>query len=280
MNQTSIESWREMDRATRSAAYNNGAAVANSARQLARWKALSASLRDERPGDMNLRYGSRPRNLIDLFPAERTDAPLLVFIHGGYWQRNSKDDFSCVAHGPLAHGLAVALVGYALAPEASLQSITAEVRAAIGVLRARDDANGLRRKLVVAGWSAGGHLAALASAWPGVDATLAISGIFDLEPLRDTDIDDKLRLTEVEIQTLSPIRQLAPPLGPVVIAYGTDELPELCRQSRDYQQACRAHGYGATLLPIPDADHFSILDALIEPTGALTTRIVALAGLS
>ena len=274
----SDQTWRAMDRATRSAAYNNGAAVADSAEQLARWKALSASTRDEHRADLDLCYGPRPRNLIDIFPAGRPDAPLLVFIHGGYWQRNGKDDFSCMALGPLARGLAVALVGYTLAPDATLTAIAAEISMAVAFLRARDEEAGLRRKMVVSGWSAGGHLAALASAWPGVDATLAISGIFDLEPLRGTELDDTLRLTEAEVQRLSPIRHFAPSHGPMVIAYGADELPELCRQSQDYQRTAQAHGIEATLLPIPDTDHFSVLDALIEPTGALTEAVVALAG--
>ena len=274
---TSAQNWREMDSATRSIAYNNGAAVSNSAEQLARWRSLSEAVRRERPAQLDLRYGPLQRNLIDMFPSDRLDAPLLVFVHGGYWQRNSKDDFSCMALGPLAHGLAVAVLGYTLAPDATLTTIAEEIRTAVDVLRHQDENAGLQRRLVISGWSAGGHLAALAAAWPGVNATLAISGIFDLEPLRGTSVIDKLHLTEAEVQTLSPIKQLAPRQSPMVIAYGANELPELCRQSCDYDAACRAQGFDPTLLPVSGADHFSVLDSLIDPAGVLTAAAVSLA---
>jgi acetyl esterase/lipase len=265
-----------MDRATRSAAYDNGAAVADSAARVARWRALSASLRATCPGERDLAYGPLPRQRLDLFDSATARAPLVAFIHGGYWQRNAKEDFACVATGPLARGLDVALVGYTLAPEASLTAIVAEIRAALTLLRRLDRERGLARPLVVSGWSAGGHLAALALDWPEVDAALAISGIFDLEPLRGTIIDDKLRLTEMQVEALSPLRR--PTRRPIVIACGGDELPELRRQSRDYHAACAATGGAATLCPIEGADHFSVLDGLIEPDGALTRSLLALSG--
>ncbi len=273
--------WRTMDPLTRTAAYDNSAAVPNSGQRLERWRELSGSVRARDDAALDVAYGPLPRNGLDIFSAKAPDAPLLVFIHGGYWQRNRKDDFACMASGPLAHGLSVALVGYTLAPDASLAEIAAEIRRAIDFLRARDEAAGTSRRMIVAGWSAGGHLAALASRWPGVNATLAISGIFDLEPLRGTEIDDKLRLTTAEIDRLSPIRQLPAPdeteVGPLVIAFGADELPELQRQSRDYQTACAEAGLDAVVLPVAAANHFSVLDGLIEPAGVLTRAVVDLA---
>ena len=112
-----------------------------------------------------------------------------------------------MAEGPSRHGLDVGLVGYTLAPEASLTEIAAEIRAALVFLRGLQEGRG-RRRLVVSGWSAGGHLAALAMAWPEVDAGLAISGVFDLEPIRYTELDDRLHLTDAEIEAL-----LADPAG-------------------------------------------------------------------
>ena len=172
--------WRTMDRPTLTAAYDNGAAVANSAAQLARWRGLSASMRDERPATLDLRYGPLPRNGIDLFACGRPDAPLLAFIHGGWWMRNAKEGFACMAAGPLALGMDVATIGYTLAPDASLTRIAAEVREALTFLRRRD--RDRRRPVVVSGWSAGGHLAALTADAPEVDGCLAISGAFDLAP--------------------------------------------------------------------------------------------------
>ena len=192
-----------MDRETRGAAYDNGAAVADSAARLARWKALSALLRANHPGQRDLLYGALPRQRLDLFACGVAGAPLLAFIHGGYWQRNGKEDFACMATGPLAGGFDVALVGYTLAPEATLGAIVTEIRAAIGFLRGRDAERGVARRLIVAGWSAGGHLAALSLDWPEVDAALAISGIYDLAPLRGTALDDTLRLSPTRTSRIS-----------------------------------------------------------------------------
>lgn len=174
-----------------------------------------------------------------------------------------------MAEGPLALGLDVALIGYTLAPEASLTRIADEIGAALRVLRARDsDVGRGHRRLMVSGWSAGGHLAALALEGPEADAGLAISGIFDLAPIARTSLDDALRLTPEEVETLSPIRRMARPV-PLVVACGGGELPELQRQSRDYAAARTAAGPETRAVEIAGADHFSILEGLIHPDGRL-----------
>ncbi len=268
--------WRSMDRETRSAAYDNRAAVTDSAARLARWQGLSATLRLARTAELDVPYGPLPRNRIDIFPAAQPDAPLLVFIHGGYWQRNAKEDFACFAMGPLAKGMAVALPGYTLAPAASLTTIVDEVGAALCLLRARDERAGGRRRVIVSGWSAGGHLAALAAKLPGVDAVLAISGVYDLTPLRGTTIDDAVRLTAAEVTELSPMRCVTAAASPLVVAYGNRELPELRRQAQAYHAACAAAARPTQLLDIEDADHFSVLEHFLEPEGALTRAAHAL----
>jgi arylformamidase len=267
--------WGDRDRAALSRAYDNSGAVADSAARLAAWRARSDALR-ARPGHvLDIPYGPGPRNRIDLFACGRPHAPLLAFIHGGYWQRNAKEGFACMAEGPLAHGLDVALIGYTLAPEATLTEIADAIGAALRILRARDDAAGLgRRRLVVAGWSAGGHLAALALDGPEADAGLAISGIFDLSPIARTNLNDALRLTPEEIETLSPIRRTTPRPAPLAVACGGNELPELRRQSRDYAAARIAAGLETHAIELDGADHFSILEALIHPNGRLA-RIAA-----
>lgn len=269
--------WRRMDRETLSRAYDNTGAVAESAARLAGWRARSAELRALHPHELDLSYGTRERNGIDLFRSGVEDAPLLVFIHGGYWIRNARQDFACMAEGPLNHGIDVGLVGYTLAPEASLTEIAAEIRTALVFLRGREQGRG-RRRLVVSGWSAGGHLAALAMAWPEVDAGLAISGVFDLDPIRHTDLDDRLRLSEVEIEALSPIRRVPQSGKPLAIVCGSNELPELRRHTADYDRAWRSRGNTSTVAELPGHDHFSILDELIRPDGALTALVVELAG--
>ena len=274
--------WRTMDRAALTAAYDNGAAVADSAGQVAHWRSLSAASRGARGATLDLRYGPLPRNSLDLFSCGAPGAPLLAFIHGGWWMRNAKEGFACMAAGPLALGMDVATIGYTLAPDASLTQIAAEIRAALAFLRHRD--GGHRGRLLVSGWSAGGHLAALTANAPEVDACLAISGVFDLEPLRRTALNDTLRITDAEVEALSPYRLIPHEASlhapcPMVVAYGADELPEMCRQSRDYADACAIAGHPTRPLPIAGADHFSILDAMMDPSGALARAGAELAGL-
>ncbi|WP_019902915.1 alpha/beta hydrolase [Methylobacterium sp. 77] len=270
------DDWRRMDREQLSRAYDNTGAVADSAERLAGWRERSAGLRAVHPSELDLAYGPGERNRFDLFRCGAADAPLFVFIHGGYWMRNSRQDFACMAEGPLAHGIDVALVGYTLAPQASLTGIAAEIRAGLRCLRERDEGRGPRR-LVVSGWSAGGHLAALAMAWPDVDAGLAISGVFDLAPIRETHLDDRLHLTEGEVAALSPIRCVPRGDKPLAIVCGARELPELRRQSAEYDRAWAACGNTGSYAELPGHDHFSILDELIRPDGALTALAVDLA---
>ena len=248
-----------MDRAALDAAYNNGAAVPNSGEIVADWRERSGSLKASR---REIRYGPGERNRIDLFEAA-PDAPLVVFIHGGYWQNREKETFSFLAAGPLAHGVGVALPGYTLAPEKRLDGIVAEIRAAL---------DALARPLYVSGWSAGGHLTAMMMDHPLVRGGLAISGIYDLEPIRLCYLNEKLRLDEPEARRNSPLLKDSFH-KPLVVAYGTAELPELQRQSREY-----AEKLGHRLLPLEGHDHFTILEELASPRGALTASLRTLLG--
>src|SRR5258707_735361 len=161
--------YRGMDRASLDAAYNNGAAVADSADWLARWRELSAAVRSSPRARLDIPYASRPRTRFDYFPSGAARAPLFVFIHGGYWQRNDKDMFAFLADGPRAHGIDVAVVGYTLAPEARLTDIVAEMHQALTFLSERADDFGFdRNRLFVTGWSAGGPLTAMAPGQPAV----------------------------------------------------------------------------------------------------------------
>src|SRR5262249_28154735 len=265
--------WRGMTRAQLDAAYNNTAAVRNSADKLADWIERSKKIRAERSELLDLVYGSRPRNRIDIFRCGKPHAPLLVYIHGGYLQRHAQEFFSFLAGGPVARGFDSALVGYTLAPESTLTEIVGEVRMAIWWLRANGPRYGVAgAKLIVSGWSAGGHLTAMTL--PEADAGLAISGIFDIEPCRLNYLNDALRMTMEEQLLLSPIRELPSSSPPLVIAA---ELPELQRQSRDYHDACRGAHLPSELLPLDDHDHFSILDEMANSNGKLTDALVRLA---
>src|SRR3954451_12484961 len=146
--------WRGMTRVQLDAAYNNSAAVKNSPEKLAAWQERSKHFRAAHNELLDQRYGPRERNRIDIFRSGKKGAPLLAYIHGGYWQRNAKEFYSCLAAGPLARGIDCAFIGYTLAPEATMTEIADEARAALRFLRAQNSG----ARLIVAGWSAGGHL--------------------------------------------------------------------------------------------------------------------------
>jgi arylformamidase len=264
--------WRGMTREECDVAYNNAGAVANSAETVAGWRERSARFRAEHNDMLDLQYGERPRNRVDVFHCGRSDAPLFAFIHGGYWQRNDKETFACMAEGPLAAGFDVAMIGYTLAPDVSLTEIVAEIKAAVRFLRGRFT----NPRLILGGWSAGGHLTATAMGMSEVDAGFAVSGIFDVEPCRLNYVNDKLNLTAAEAQAMSPIHHLPVTSGPFAIAYGTAELPELQRQSQDYWRAWQGARHAGVLLPRAGHDHFSILEELAAPGGALVAALSAL----
>lgn len=255
------------------AAYDNTRAVADSARILVGFEERSRLLAERYPGELNLRFGPRERQRIDFFRAGSPGAPLLVFIHGGYWQMRRKETFRFLAAGALHHGISVALPGYTLAPERNLAGIVTEIRDALRWLREHADSLGFdRSRIVVAGWSAGGHLAAMAADEPGVTGVLAISGIFDLEPIRLCYLNDKLLLKPEEAAGLSPLRL---PLSgkPLFAVCGSDELPELQRQSWDFARHRAAAKLPGGAFTLAGRNHFTILEELETPGGVITTLV-------
>ncbi len=268
--------YRGMTRAELDAAYNNGAAVKNSEQKLAEWTERGRATRARPGARLYLPYGPRPRNKIDIVPCGQSGVPLFAFIHGGYWQRNSKEVFACMAEGPLAHGFDAALIGYTLAPDASLTEIVGEVRAAVRWLRAKGPEFGVASgQFILCGWSAGAHLTAMIL--DQADAGLAISGLYEIEPCRLNYVNEKLKLTPDEQLALSPIRHLPAASPPLAVAYGTGELPEMQRQSRDYAVARRAAKLPTQELPLAGHDHYSILEELANPDGALTRCLMEMA---
>jgi arylformamidase len=266
--------YRGMDQAALDAAYNNSAAVANSAEILADWHKRSDELAAARPEHLDLRYGPRERNRIDYFSSGRAGAPVLAFIHGGYWQMRAKETFRFIASGPLAHGIDVALIAYTLAPDASLREIVDEVKS--GITWVADNAprfGGDPERIYVSGWSAGAHLTATSLDHPAMRGGLAVSGLYDLEPIRLSYVNEKLKLDADDVYPLSPQLDLVRSPVPLFIAYGTAELSELKRQSRDFA-AARAHaGLPGQLFPSPGHNHFTILEELASPVGALTALV-------
>jgi arylformamidase len=269
--------WDALSQAERDAAYDNNAAVKNSTALIAERNEASAALRASRKSFLDVPYGDRERTKIDLYPAADRTAPCLVFAHGGYWQRNSRDVFAMLVEGVAAHGWSVAIPGYSLAPEASLTQIVTEISQALDWLAKNGEAYGVSGPVILSGWSAGAHLVAMALDHPRVTAGLAISGVYDLAPIRDTGLNNALKLTDEEIAKLSPLRL------PVVhkrldIAYGTAELPALIFDSIHFHESRVAANAPGKIFPIEGADHFSILGELRRPDGRLVDTVRKLAG--
>ena len=271
--------YRGMDRAALDAAYNNTAAVGQEKRNryVADWTARSKALADKVKARRDLRYGEAPRNRIDFYPGGKPGAPTFVFIHGGYWQMSDKENYGCVGAGPLAHGLNVALIEYTLAPAIKMDGIVAEVKRAVGwIVSHLGEFGASRDGIYVGGHSAGGHLTASVAAEPGVKGALPISGLFDLEPIRLSYLNDAVRMDEAEARRNSPLLHLPDKASPAVVSVGEDELPELRRQSADYYAAWTRKGLKGRYLPLKGHEHFSILEELASPDGKLTAAVLDL----
>lgn len=271
---TNAAVYRGMDRAALDAAYNNSKAVPDSQDRLDRWNQSSAIARAAENAQLDIVYGQQPKARLDYFSAKGNKCPLLIFIHGGYWQRNTKETFAFLSQGPCANGINVAIVGYTLAPEARLAQIVDEIWQALAFLTERADTLGFDREaIVISGWSAGGHLAALAARHEAVGASLAISGIFDLEPIALSYLNEKLQLNDAEIAQLSPLHTLSPDMSPLHLAVGGSELSELQRQSAVYADAAQAQDCPVSLTVLSGHNHYSILDELADPDGRLTDEV-------
>lgn len=270
-----VAQFAQLSQEERDAAYNNSAAVADSAARLADWTERSAACRARSGVRRDLRYGARERNCFDYFPSGARGAPLFVFFHGGYWQNNSKETFGFVAEGPCARGIDVATVGYTLAPEAHLSDIVDEIHRAMDHIAGMANELGFDAGRVCAGgWSAGGHLAALAAERPEIGGTVPISGIFDLEPIALTYLNEKLGLSRFEIETLAPLRRPLRKDVTVSLLVGGDELPELQRQSQTYERAARANGVPVSLRTLPGLNHYSIMEEFAAPDGLATRTLI------
>jgi acetyl esterase/lipase len=265
--------WRAMSQEARDLGLNNGVAVPGSVDMAAGWEQRSADVRKRFPDHLDLRYGPRERNRIDFLKAGE-QAPTLLFIHGGYWQARAKEVFTIFAEGPMAHDINVALIGYTLAPEATLDQIVGEIHTGIDFLAGQLPALGAAPGgIVVSGWSAGGHLTSMALSHPKVKAGLAISGIFDLEPIRHSYLNEKLRADEATVRRNSPVMQEGGPLKPLSLVVGSAELPLLRKQTADFAGHRARYGLPVTYEEIPDTNHFTIMYEMMSPRGRITTLI-------
>ncbi len=265
--------WRKLSQQELDRGLNNGEAVAGSGDIVAGWDRRSSEVRELHAAHLDLRYGPRERNRIDFLRA-REGAPTLLFIHGGYWQMRAKENFALFAEGAMAHGINVALIGYTLAPEATLDQIVAEIHTGTDFLASQLPALGAaERGIVVSGWSAGGHLTAVALSNPHVSAGVGISGIYDLEPIRGSYLNVKLGLDEAASRRNSPMMQAGGPNKPLSLVVGSAELPLLRKETADFAGHRARYGLPVTYEEIPGANHFTIIDEMMSPKGRITMLI-------
>jgi arylformamidase len=241
-----------------------------------RWRAWSDDVRAHTLHARDLHYGESADETLDLV-VPHTGAPLVVWFHGGYWRRLHKDDNTFVARGLTPHGVAVAIVNYGLAPAVPLEEIVAQARRSVAWLRANAKAHGADpSRIVVAGHSAGGHLAAMCAVDAPVAGVVSLSGLHDLRPVAKSFVNEWLQLDDARATALSPT--LLAPAAPtrVVALAGSRETDAFKEQGREFVDAWRAHGCDASYTESDD-DHFSISEHLVDANNALTTRIANLA---
>jgi len=271
--------------------YNNRARVPEHPQILARWERASEFARANSARRLDIAYGPTPAETLDVFPSPRANAPVLVFIHGGWWRTLDKRDQSFVAPVFTQAGALVVLPNYGLCPAVTIETIALQLtRALIWTYRNAALYGGDPRRIVVAGHSAGGHLATmmLSCDWRAIDpklpaqlvrGALSVSGVFDLEPLRHTPfLKDDLRLTPSSVQRLSPLR-FPRPSGPLFATVGALESEEFIRQTQAIREA-----WGAKSVPVcetvADANHFDVLRVLADPQSTLHVRALQLLGIA
>lgn len=272
------------------AQYNNRARIPEHLQILERWASASALTRAESACELDVPYGDAPSETLDIFPTTQPDAPVLVHIHGGYWRALDKRDQSFIAASFVTDGALVIVPNYALCPAVTIEHITLQmVRALAWVWRNAARHGGDPQRIVVSGHSAGGHLAAmlLSCDWPAVapdlpprlvKSALAISGLFELEPLRHAPfLAPDLNLSEASARKLSPAL-FPPPQGSLYAVVGAEESEEFLRQN----EAIRA-AWGAGVVPvnetIPGTHHLNVLHEFADPQARLHRLGLELLGL-
>lgn len=269
--------------------YNNLARIPNHPDYSARWAADGALARRSQSAQLGLRYGETPAETLDYFPSRKTGAPLLVFIHGGYWRALNKSDFSWIAPAYVARGAAVAVVDYGLAPATPIEEIVRQMlRAHAWLYRHAGELGFDARRIVTSGHSAGGHLTAmmLAARWTAwaadlpadlVGGGLSLSGLFDLEPVAKAPFLANLELTPARVGPLSPAYFRPDRTTPMIAAVGASETDEFRRQT-GLIASCWPRNVRRTLT-LPDCHHLDICDRLADPGEALFGAACELLGL-
>lgn len=272
--------------------YNNRANVPEHPELLAEWAEKSAAweAQAKRP-QYDIAYGDSPAETLDLFLANAEAAPVHMYIHGGYWQANSKKSSNFVAKPLVAAGAHVAVIDYALCPEVTIDEIARQCRAALGWLwREAERFGGDPERITISGHSCGGQLVGMAMAtdWhefgPGLPSDLvkggvSISGVFDLEPLVNTSINAKVGMDREAALRNSPIHMEPASDAPLALYWGGEETDAFRRQSEDMAGAWSAKGVPTHTESIPGVNHFTVLTGMEDPAHPATRAILQQMGL-
>lgn len=285
--------FRDYDQAQLDAQYDNRARVPAHAAHNQRWEGLNETATDGLATSFDLAYGPSPAETVDVLAPEGAHGlPIQVFFHGGYWMARSKRDFRFLAPALTAAGAIVVMVDYALVPEVDLDELVRQCRAAVAwTHRHASSLGGDAGRIFVSGHSAGGHLVSMmmATDWPDfaglpadvVKGGVALSGLFDLEPIRLCYLNDSLRLEARMAARNSPVHlQVPAPGAPLVLALGGDESDEYHRQSQDLAAAWSAQGVPCQVMARPGRNHFTIVDDFnhsATPLGRATRAQMGLA---
>jgi arylformamidase len=268
--------------------YNARASIPEHPYIFTRWVEQSAQVRRRHAGLFDLMYGESAGERLDLFPTRVANAPLVVFIHGGWWRSLDKSDFSSLAPAYINAGMNVAMLNYSLAPEASIEEIVQQQLRALAWLYKNAERYEIdAERIILVGHSAGAHLAAMlmTASWHTYDAALPenlikaaalISGVYDLTPLLQTDfVNIDLKLTEQRILPLSPSLMPLKQAIPFITAVGGLESDEFKRQTSILEKHWK-HQHQASIA-LPESNHLTICDALSDPVNPLNTAIIELA---
>jgi arylformamidase len=255
------------------AQYNPSLALAANEQPMQHFADQAANARSTLRCELNVPYGPTLTETLDIFPADVPNAPVFVFIHGGYWRSLSSKDFSGVALGLKPLGITTVVIDYALCPFVTIDEITRQVRAATAwVLRNIDQYGGDPSRVAIGGHSAGGHLTAmcLQTEWARdyglpqdpLAGAVAFSGLYDLEPLRYSYLQPLIQLNDGIIRRNSPAFMVRPCVTPLWLTWGGLESAEFARQSQIYHDAWQAAGNTSTLEALPLTNHFTVIHGL------------------
>lgn len=247
--------------------------------------AESARVRAKLRHEDELAYGPSAPEHVDVYPAGASNAPVHVFIHGGYWRAFSSKDFAFVAEGLNARGIAAVLVNYALCPAVRIGDIVRQCRAALAwTWRNAERFGGDPARLSVSGHSAGGHLTAmmLATDWAEwglpadpIKAAVPVSGLYDLAPFPHSFLQPVLQLDEAQVRAESPLLNPVRARCPVLVAVGGAESREFHRQAEAYVAHLKGAGVSVEYADLGRRDHFSVLDDLAAAEGPLCAWLAA-----